>query len=87
MSVEVASRELRNDTGDLLRRVEKGETIVITRRGKPVADLVPHRPATSRWFTPDEVMEVVENSSADPGLRDDLKRLVGETTSELEPIR
>jgi prevent-host-death family protein len=87
MNVEVASRELRNDTAGLLRRVEAGETIVITRRGKPVADLVPHRPATSRWFTPDEVMEVVEHSSADPGLRDDLARLVGETTDELGPIR
>lgn len=87
MSVEVASRELRNDTASLLRRVEAGEKIVITRRGKPVANLVPHRPATSRWFTPDEVMEVVEHASADPGLREDLDRLVGETTNELGPIR
>ncbi len=87
MYVEVASRELRNDTAGLLRRVEEGETIVITRRGKPVADLVPHRPTTSRWFSPDEVMDVVEHSSADPGLRDDLERLVGETTDDLGPIR
>jgi prevent-host-death family protein len=87
MYVEVASRELRNDTGGLLRRVEAGETIVITRRGKPVADLVPHRPATSRWFTPDEVMRVVEHNAADPGLKDDLERLVGETTDDLGPIR
>jgi prevent-host-death family protein len=83
MYVEIASRELRNDTAGLLRRVEKGESIVITRRGKPVADLVPHRHPTSRWFTPDEVMEVIEHSAADPGLRDDLDRLVGETTDEL----
>jgi len=67
--------------------VEEGETIVITRRGKPVADLVPHSRLTSRWFSPDEVMEVVENSSADPGLKDDLDRLVGETTDDLGPIR
>lgn len=86
MSVEVASRELRNDTAGLLRRVEEGETITITRRGRPVADLIPHREETSRWFTPDEVMEVVEHSSADPGLRGDLERLVGETTDELGPI-
>jgi prevent-host-death family protein len=87
MNVEVASRELRNDTAGLLRRVEEGETIVITRRGKPVANLVPHRAATAHWFTPDEVIEVVENSSADPGLREDLERLVGERTDELGPIR
>jgi len=87
MSVEVASRELRNDTAGLLRRVEAGETIVITRRGKPVAQLVPHSPPASRWFTPDEVMNVIEFSSADPGLRDDLDRLVGETIDDLGPIR
>lgn len=87
MNVEVASRELRNDTGGLLRRVEAGETIVITRRGKPVADLVPHSRTVSRWFTPGEVVEVVEHSAADPGLKDDLERLVGETTDDLGPIR
>ena len=87
MTVEVASRELRNDTAGLLRRVEAVEHVVITRRGKAVADLVPHRRATSRWFTPDELMEVIEHSSADPGLRGDLDRLVGETTEELGPIR
>jgi prevent-host-death family protein len=27
----------------LARRVEKGETVVITRNGKPILDLVPHR--------------------------------------------
>jgi prevent-host-death family protein len=87
MSVEVASRELRNDTAGLLRRVEAGESIVITRRGKPVARLEPHRPGTSRWFTPDEVMKVVEHSSADPGLSADLERLAGETIDEMGPIR
>jgi len=66
MSVEVASRELRNDTAGLLRRVEEGETIVITRRGKPVADLVPHKQDAGRWLTPSEVMEIREIASRDP---------------------
>lgn len=67
MSVEVASRELRNDTAGLLRRVEEGETIVITRRGKPVADLVPHkREVGGRWLSPSEVMEIREIASGDP---------------------
>lgn len=87
MSVEVASRELRNDTAGLLRRVEEGERIVITRRGKPVADLIPHREEQSRWLAPDEVIEIVTKFSADPGLRDDLDRLAGETTDDLGPIR
>ncbi|GJE55513.1 MULTISPECIES: type II toxin-antitoxin system Phd/YefM family antitoxin [Methylobacterium] len=29
---------------DLARRVEDGETIVLTRDGKPIADMVPHQP-------------------------------------------
>lgn len=28
---------------DLARRAEAGETIVVTRHGKPVADIVPHK--------------------------------------------
>lgn len=66
MSVEVASRELRNDTAGLLRRVEGGETIVITRRGKPVADLIPHRVDASRWLTPSEILEIRKVTSEDP---------------------
>jgi prevent-host-death family protein len=87
MHVEIPSRELRNNTAGLLRKVEEGETFVITRRGKPIANLVPHHPENSHWFTPDEVVEVVERSAADPGLRSDLERLVGETTDDLGPIR
>jgi antitoxin (DNA-binding transcriptional repressor) of toxin-antitoxin stability system len=78
---------LRNETANVLRLVEAGETVVITRRGRPVANLVPHRGDSPRWLTPDEVMAVVDSSSADPGLRDDLERLAGETTDDLGPIR
>jgi len=71
----------------VLRRVEAGETVVITRRGKPVANLVPHREGSSRWFAPGEVMRIVETSAADPGLRDDLERFAGDTTDDLGPVR
>jgi prevent-host-death family protein len=83
--VEVATRELRNDTAGVLRRVEAGETVVITVRGKPVADLVPHRTDGPRWLGPDEVMEIVTRYSADPGLRADLDRMAGD--DDLGPIR
>lgn len=59
---------------------------MITRRGKPVANLVPHRGEGPRWLTADEVMEIVETSSADPGLMADLERLAGDTTDDLGPI-
>lgn len=80
--VEVATRELRNKTADLLRRVKAGESMVITVRGKPVADLVPHQAEGPRWMPRDELIELLKTHSADPGLRDDLKRIAGETTDE-----
>lgn len=56
--------------------------MVITVRGKPVADLVPHRTDAPRWMPRDELVELLKTHSADPGLRDDLKRIAGETTDE-----
>jgi prevent-host-death family protein len=41
---EVGAFEAKNRLGALLDRVEQGKEIVITRRGKPVAQLVPARP-------------------------------------------
>jgi prevent-host-death family protein len=80
--VEVAMRELRNDTAGVLRRVEAGESIVITKRGKPVAEVVPHRLREARWMPREELVELLKTHSADPGLRDDLKRIAGETIDE-----
>lgn len=45
---EVGAFEAKNTLGSLLDRVEKGEEIVITRRGKPVAKLVPANPGFDR---------------------------------------
>ncbi len=42
MPEAIPQRQLRNDSGEIMRRVEAGESFVITRNGKPVADLVPH---------------------------------------------
>lgn len=38
---KVGSREFKNRQGHYLRRVRKGETIVVTDRGKPVAKVEP----------------------------------------------
>lgn len=84
--VEVATRELRNDTAGVLRRVEGGESVVITVRGKPVADLVPHKPDEPRWMPREELIPLLEKYSADPGLRDDLERVAGDTTDDLRPL-
>ena len=41
MGVSVSIRDLRNDGGRVLDRVERGESITITRNGRPVAELRP----------------------------------------------
>jgi prevent-host-death family protein len=45
---EIGAFEAKNTLGSLLDRVEKGEEIVISRRGKPVAKLMPLNPGFDR---------------------------------------
>lgn len=43
MSAEISQRELRNDSGRIMRAVTEGQTFVITRNGEPVGELSPLR--------------------------------------------
>ena len=40
----VSARQANHEFSELLSRVERGEEIVITKRNKPVAVLIPYRP-------------------------------------------
>jgi prevent-host-death family protein len=84
---EVATRELRNDTAGVLRRVQAGEEIVVTVNGKPAAKLVPLPTAGRRWLPRAELARRLAWAQADPGLRDDLAELAGETTDDLPPVQ
>lgn len=84
---EIASRELRNDTAGVLRRVAAGEVVTITVKGKPVARLTAVQPGRRRWLSGIELARRLKRAQADPGLRDDLARLAGETTDDLGPIQ
>ncbi len=81
------SRDLRNDTAGVLRRVQEGDDVVITVKGKPVAALVPLQRSRRRWLGRDELLRRLRTVQADPGLRADLARLAGDTTDDLGPIR
>lgn len=49
----ITQRELRNDSGAVLRAVEGGETLTVTRNGTPVAEL---RPVGRSRLVPREVI-------------------------------
>lgn len=51
--MDVSVAEAKNRLTQLLRAVEEGEQVIITRNGKPVAQLVPPPPARRivRWDT------------------------------------
>lgn len=44
MSRKITQRELRNDSAAVLREVQGGQTIIVTRHGEPVAELRPILP-------------------------------------------
>jgi prevent-host-death family protein len=43
MAETITQRELRNDSGEIMRRLDRGEAFVVTRNGVPVGELVPIR--------------------------------------------
>ncbi len=52
----------------LARRAEAGETITITDRGKPIVDLVPHRPRT-RFAHKEDVLRALRGAGQDSHTR------------------
>lgn len=84
---DVPSRDLRNDTAGVLRRVQDGDDITITVSGRPVARLVPLQRSWRRWLPKAELVRRLRIAQADPGLRVDLARLAGDTTDDLGPVR
>lgn len=83
--IEVASRELRNQTRAVLDLVLGGEHVVITVDGRPVAQLEPVSTRT-QWMPRRVFLHDVLALQADPGLAADLAELAGETTDDL-PFR
>lgn len=43
MARQINQRELRNESGEIMRALDAGESFVITRNGRPVGELTPIR--------------------------------------------
>lgn len=50
---EITQRELRNESGEIMRALDQGESFVVTRNGTPVGELIPVR---RRRFVPADVV-------------------------------
>jgi prevent-host-death family protein len=70
--MRVAIRDLRNDTRSVIDAVERGVEVVLTRRGHPIARIVPMEPDVDdleRW------LDDVTTDPHDSGLFDEIERL------------
>lgn len=70
----IPQKELRNQVGAVLRRVEGGETLTVTVSGRPVARLSPIR--HRRWVSGDD-LAAVWAGPAPTGMESDLAGLGG----------
>jgi len=79
MVESITQRELRNDSGKIMRRLYQGESFVVTRNGVAVAELTPLR--RHRFVTAEAVVAIFRNAPAiDPGrFRADVDAWAGHT--------
>ena len=80
MSRTITQRELRNDSAAVLREVQAGETLVVTRNGVPVAEL---RPVSLRRFVPRAAIAAAAERAPRVDLdrfRTDLEAIVDQST-------
>ncbi|MDQ6838505.1 MAG: type II toxin-antitoxin system prevent-host-death family antitoxin [Actinomycetota bacterium] len=68
----IPQKQLRNQVGEVLRRVEAGETLTVTVAGRPVAEL---RPALRRRWVSGADLNQVWHGPTPRRLDDDLPRL------------
>lgn len=61
---EIGAFEAKNRLGTLLDWVENGEEVIITRRGKPIARLVPNAPARGAKVAADAAERIRARASA-----------------------
>jgi prevent-host-death family protein len=76
---EITQRQLRNDSGEVMRELDRGESFVVTRNGTPVGEL---RPIRRRRFVAREAVAAAFAGTAalDAGrLRADIDRLLDQS--------
>jgi prevent-host-death family protein len=77
----ISVRDLRNEISAVLRRVEGGESLIVTVDRRPVAEIVPLRGRRSVPAT--EALAVASRHAADRRLLEDVRGLLADTTDDL----
>ena len=67
MAREISQRELRNESGEIMRALDRGETFVVTRNGVPVGELTPLR--QRRFVSADAAVALFAGAAALDGAR------------------
>lgn len=81
---QVPQRELRNSIGAVLREVERGASLRVTVRGRPVADLVPVQETPARRFVTRATVErLLRDHPPDAAFAPDVEEALGQTVDEL----
>ena len=62
MAREITQRELRNDSGEIMRCLDQGESFVVTRNGVPVGELAPLR--RHRFVRPEAAIAMFRGAPA-----------------------
>jgi prevent-host-death family protein len=70
---KIAQRELRNQSGEILREAESGEQFLITVEGRPVAMLLPC--PKRLWVSRAEVLKLLRTNKPDPDFFADVAEL------------
>jgi antitoxin (DNA-binding transcriptional repressor) of toxin-antitoxin stability system len=78
---EITQRELRNESGAIMRGLDRGEEFVVTRNGIPVGELRPYR---RRYVARARLLDALARAAAVGGqqFRDDLDAVAGQ---DIEP--
>jgi antitoxin (DNA-binding transcriptional repressor) of toxin-antitoxin stability system len=80
MARVINQRQLRNDSGEIMRELDRGESFIVTRNGSPVGEL---RPTKRRQFVPKAaVLAAIAGAAHIDGkrFRSDVDRLVDQAS-------
>jgi antitoxin (DNA-binding transcriptional repressor) of toxin-antitoxin stability system len=80
MARVITQRQLRNDSGEIMRELDRGESFIVTRNGAPVGEL---KPTKRRQFVPKTtVLAVLAGAARIDGkrFRADVDRFVDQSS-------